>query len=90
MLRSLPLQERERNQLLAMEKRAPYLAFLLKLWPVVSKSKSRFLWRASLENPYTGERYGFQDLDTLLNFLKALTQEDTAQRENTHPTDTIE
>jgi len=72
-----------------MEKRTPYLAFLIKLWPVVSKSKSRFLWRASLENPYTGERHGFQDLETLLKFLKALTQEETHDQENGLPTETI-
>jgi hypothetical protein len=72
-----------------MEKRAPYLAFLLKLWPVVSKSKSRFLWRASLENPYTGERHGFQDLDALLDFVKALTREETFDQENRPPTGTI-
>jgi len=72
-----------------MEKRTHYLAFLLKVWPVVSKSKSRLIWRASLENPYTGKRHGFQDLETLHKFLKALTQEETLGQENGFPTETI-
>jgi len=72
-----------------MEKRITYLAFLLKLWPVVSKSKSRFLWRASLENPYTGERHGFQDVETLIMFLKALTRVEAHDQEKGFPTEEI-
>ncbi len=72
-----------------MENRRTYLAFLLKIWPVMSKSNLESSWRASLENPYTGERQGFQDLDTLLKFLKTLTREETRDQENGLPTGTI-
>lgn len=72
-----------------MENKPTYLAFLLKVWPVVSKSGQGSPWRASLENPYTGERQGFQDLDTLMSFLKTLIREETRDQKNGLPTGTI-
>lgn len=45
-----------------------YLSFLLRLWPV--KQNGSETWRASLENPHTGERHGFANLAVLMDFLK--------------------
>ncbi len=45
-----------------------YWAFMLRLWQV--GSGRAIAWRASLEDPHTGERKGFADLDSLLAFLK--------------------
>ena len=44
-----------------------YLAYLLRIWQVDEAGK--LVWRASLENPHTGERQGFLNLDTLIAFL---------------------
>jgi hypothetical protein len=64
-----------------MKHRAPYHAFLLKLWPIVSQEQ--ILWRVVLENPYTGQRKGFRDLEAFEHFLRMLTQED-AEHANKH------
>ncbi len=58
------------------EQEHQYLAYMLRLWQV---GRGRALaWRASLEDPHTGERKGFSDLESLLAFLKEQTTEDTA------------
>lgn len=45
-----------------------YLSYLLRLWRV---SQNGFdVWRASLEDVRTGERYGFASLDGLFTFLR--------------------
>jgi len=51
-----------------------YLAYLVRLWRVMSAGQS--VWRASLEDPHTGERQGFADLDALFTFLRETTQAD--------------
>ncbi len=48
-----------------------YLAYLIRLWRE-GDSKS---WRATLQNPHTGERRSFSDLATLLSFLEEQTHE---------------
>jgi hypothetical protein len=55
-----------------------YLAYLLRLWQVNDDGKP--IWRAYLENPHTGERHGFANLETLFAFLEEKTGE-LAQRE---------
>lgn len=55
-----------------------YLAYLVRLWQVMSAGRS--VWRASLEDPHTGERRGFADLDTLVAFLRNKTQANAALR----------
>lgn len=47
-----------------------HLTYLLRLWQ--ADSAKGLVWRASLENPHTGERHGFGDLDALLTFLEGL------------------
>jgi hypothetical protein len=46
---------------------ARYRAFLLRLWQTGEDDTVE--WRALLEDPRTGERHGFADLDSLFAFL---------------------
>lgn len=45
-----------------------YHSFLLRLWLV--NEQEGLAWRASLENPHTGERLGFASLERLFAFLQ--------------------
>ena len=54
-----------------------YLAYLLRLWQ--ANSNEQTIWRASLENPHTGERHAFGTLDALFMFLGAETGAVTRQ-----------
>lgn len=47
-----------------------YLAYLLRLW----RSGPDSPWRASLEDPQTGERMGFSDLGAMLQYLQRKTE----------------
>jgi hypothetical protein len=58
--------------------RPGYLAYLLRLWRVNTDQGP--VWRASVENPHTGERHGFANLELLFAFLEEKTRE-LAQRE---------
>jgi len=55
-----------------------YLAYMLRLWRVNDGGNS--VWRASVESPHSGERYGFANLELLFAFLEEKTGE-LAQRE---------
>jgi hypothetical protein len=44
------------------------LSYLLRLWPVQGAGQT--VWRASLENPHTGEQLGFATLERLFAFLE--------------------
>lgn len=48
-----------------------YLAYMLRLWQV--RIDGDVAWRASIENPHTGERHGFANLDRLFEFLEEQT-----------------
>jgi hypothetical protein len=50
-----------------------YLSFLLRLWRVSGKEQT--VWRASLEDPATGEQQAFASLDDLFGFLRRETAE---------------
>jgi hypothetical protein len=50
------------------EKQVPYRSYLLRLWLVMDQGQA--VWRASLENPHTGERLGFASLVRLFAFLE--------------------
>ncbi|UCC65462.1 MAG: hypothetical protein JSV36_10635 [Anaerolineae bacterium] len=45
-----------------------YISYLLRMWRVNGEEAEA--WRASLENPHTGERIGFASLDKLFVFLR--------------------
>jgi len=49
------------------EERDAYQAYLLRLWRV--PCQGRWQWRASLENPRTGERQLFAGLQQLFAFV---------------------
>jgi hypothetical protein len=55
------------------EKKRGYTSYLLRLWPV--EDKGRLVWRASLESPQSGKRWGFASLDALFAFLRQETVE---------------
>ncbi len=54
-----------------------YYAYLLRLWRVDQVNNlsdlpvDTSLWRASLQDPHTGERVGFASLEDLFGFLQA-------------------
>ena len=50
-----------------------YVAYMLRLWQVGSRS-GKSVWRASLENPHTGERQAFGDVEALVAFLAEITR----------------
>jgi hypothetical protein len=52
-----------------MTRRRDYVSYLLRLWRTGSGKKA--VWRASLEDPLTGERQGFASLKDLVAFLEA-------------------
>ncbi|MCB9418989.1 MAG: hypothetical protein H6667_04255 [Ardenticatenaceae bacterium] len=45
-----------------------YQAYLLRLW----RETADLPWRATLENPHTGQRHGFADLSHLIAFFQQL------------------
>lgn len=45
-----------------------YFAYLLRLWRESGGESAR--WRASLQDPHSGERLGFASLEDLLGFLR--------------------
>jgi hypothetical protein len=45
-----------------------YIAYLLRLWRETSGGSSR--WRASLQDPHSGERIGFASLEELFGYLR--------------------
>jgi len=49
-----------------------YHSFLFRLWLV--RQNSHLTWRASLENPHTGQEQLFFSLEDLINFLQQLVQ----------------
>ncbi len=49
-----------------------YHAYLLRLW----RESEHDPWRATLEDPHTGERLGFANLDRLLAYLNQRLGED--------------
>jgi len=59
--------------LLVLDLSANYHSFLIRLWKI--KQEDVFVWRASLENPQTGEVLGFENLRVLFKYLETLTIE---------------
>ncbi len=55
----------------------PYFAYLLRLWCV--NANGDVVWRASLEDPHTGQRHGFASLDRLFEFLEGKTHDPIEQ-----------
>lgn len=51
--------------------RPTYLFYMVRLW-LAGNSAGQPVWRASLENPHTGERLAFGDAKELVAFLADL------------------
>ena len=49
------------------EKVRDYVAYLLRLWRETGGKSNR--WRASLQDPHSGNRVGFASLEELFEFL---------------------
>jgi len=62
-----------------------YLSYLLRLWAV--KSTGGTHWRASLENPTTGDRQGFPNLEALFTYLEWVAQDPTCEKPISEPMD---
>ena len=58
-----------------------YLAFLIRMW----KDHGASSWRASLENPHTGERASFAELSSLFEYLLNCTSESSIPAAPTRP-----
>jgi len=56
-----------------------YLAFLLRIWQI--KDAEQLIWRASLEDPHTGERQGFATYEALIDFLRERIHNETYEKE---------
>jgi hypothetical protein len=61
-----------------------YVAYLLRLWQAQEGGSA--VWRASLESPQTGERWGFASLADLFTFLECEVGQ-TPQRQPAPSTD---
>jgi hypothetical protein len=61
-----------------LNERTNYTSFLLRLWLIPGAAE---MWSASLENPRTGERLSFADMESLFVFLVAHT---TARAQRHH------
>ena len=57
-------------------RRTEYLSFLLRLWRVSVEGAP--VWRISLQRPGTAEGIRFADLDAVVAFLRAESQEGVA------------
>jgi hypothetical protein len=53
------------------EEQQRYLSYLLRLWR--SEAVGQSIWRASLEDPHTGERRNFASIEHLFAFLEEQT-----------------
>ncbi len=47
-----------------------YQSYLLRFWEERSEEPPRTLWRFSLEDPQTNQRYGFANLAALVDWLE--------------------
>lgn len=54
--------------------RLEYRTYLLRLWAAEASDANGVAWRAALENPRTGERWGFANLEQLFAFLMDQTE----------------
>jgi hypothetical protein len=48
-----------------------YRAYMLRMWSVEQSGQA--VWMASLEDPHTGERLGFSNVEALIVYLRELT-----------------
>ena len=56
-----------------------YLSYMLRLWQAGSRD-GKSVWRASLEDPHTGERLAFGEIEALVAFLAEKTSTPSGAR----------
>ncbi len=61
-------------------RQADYRSYLLRIWQADGSAASG--WRASLEDPRTGERVGFANLEQLFAFLMQGTSDNVKGKSN--------
>ena len=54
-----------------------YMAYLVRLWQVNGEGQPA--WRASIEDPHTGEQRGFASLENLVAFLREQMEETSSR-----------
>ena len=47
-----------------------YHSYILRFWEERSKERAAGIWRFSLEDPVTDQRYGFAELNALVNWIR--------------------
>jgi hypothetical protein len=57
-----------------------YLAFMVRLWRAGTSDGP--VWRASLENPHTGERQTFADVEALIAYLRGQTNDPASPQQD--------
>ncbi len=58
------------NEVTPLIGRPIYRSYVLRFWQERSEESSHTVWRFSLEDPLTDQRYGFPGLDPLVDWLK--------------------
>ncbi len=64
----------------------PRYSYLLRLWRA-GRARSEF-WRASLEEPHSGRKFGFANLEQLFAFIMERTERETTPSQADHNTPT--
>ena len=62
-----------------MATKQPYIAYLVRLWR--ARHAGAWVWRASLEDPHTGELQGFADIESLFAHLRHQTDDQAEDKE---------
>ena len=65
------------------EQARPYFSYLLRIWQ--ENDREAPIWRASLEDPQSGERKGFLSLDALVAYILDQTGEDQTRIKESLP-----
>jgi len=63
--------------------REPYLAYMLRIWPV--ETGQDVSWRASLQCVSSGERFGFDNMEALFDYLRKETIEKSSSDNSVFP-----
>lgn len=64
-------------------KKWTYYSYLLRLW--LEDEGSKPAWRASLDDPRSGERLGFPSLQALFAFLEKQVSQGEPEKSEAHP-----
>jgi hypothetical protein len=65
------------------KEKTDYISYLLRVW---RSNGDETAWRASLQNPHTGERIGFASLDEMCAFLRQQTGAAGGSEDSVEPT----